>query len=318
MSGQKHPDTEALASLRAGLIGGLRGRRLASHVAGCARCASVSDQLGAVSSVLASVPAPALPDDFARQISAALAAEAAARESAHGAATASPAARSADRDSAQRVAPAPRPRQPAGPHRRQHGFRFRPAMAVVPVIAVVLAGFGYLLSHSSPSSSSSSALSEAAPSAAASASGPEPAGRAAAGAAARPNHRPAFFVTESGTRYQAASLRAQVLGELASNSADTTAPVPSAAAPAPASSPSSQFAAGNGAATSGGSAPSANLIGCALALTGKVTPSLVDQAFYQGKPVYVIAVPNHAWVVGRGCTASHPAVIASVSLTAAP
>jgi len=313
MSGQKHPDTEALASFRAGLIGGFRGRRLAAHIADCARCASVSDQLGAVSSMLASVPAAALPEAFQSQITAAIAAEAAARESAASAAATSPAgASSASRDSAERVAPAPRPR-PAPARRRQPGFRFRPAMAFVPVIAFLLAGFGYLLSRPGPSASSSSALSEGT-------SAPVPAASAAASAQARGPESAArpgasFVVIASGTNYQAATLRTQVRSQIAAQSA-SYAGVPSAVASPGSSSPISGLAGGNGTAASSG--VTATLTGCALSLTRDVTPSLVDRATYEGKPVYVIAVPGHAWVVGRGCTASHPDVIASVALTVAP
>jgi hypothetical protein len=53
-------------------------------------------------------------------------------------------------------------------------------------------------------------------------------------------------------------------------------------------------------------------------LIGNVVPSLVDRATYQGKQVYVIAVPSEAWVVGLDCTATHPDLITSVSLTGAP
>jgi anti-sigma factor ChrR (cupin superfamily) len=76
-SGERHPDTAALAEYRAGLTSGLRGKRLAAHVASCASCASVSDQLAAVSSALAAAPAPPLPDAVERRITAALATEAA-------------------------------------------------------------------------------------------------------------------------------------------------------------------------------------------------------------------------------------------------
>jgi hypothetical protein len=51
-----------------------------------------------------------------------------------------------------------------------------------------------------------------------------------------------------------------------------------------------------------------------LHLTGQMRPSLVDRATYQGKPAYVIAVTNWAWVVGTGCTASNPELIASVGV----
>jgi hypothetical protein len=44
---------------------------------------------------------------------------------------------------------------------------------------------------------------------------------------------------------------------------------------------------------------------------------LVDRATYQSQPVYVIAVPDKAWVVGVGCTASDPGLITTVGLTTA-
>ena len=66
MSRQRHPDAEALARYQAGDVDGFRGRRLAAHVADCARCASVTDDLAAVSTLLASVPAPSMPDAVER------------------------------------------------------------------------------------------------------------------------------------------------------------------------------------------------------------------------------------------------------------
>ncbi|MFZ0162643.1 MAG: hypothetical protein WAL12_03560, partial [Trebonia sp.] len=80
MTSQRHPDATALAEYKAGLTGGRRGwrpRRLAAHVASCASCASVNDQLAAVTTVLASAPEPAMPDAVESRIIAALATEAA-------------------------------------------------------------------------------------------------------------------------------------------------------------------------------------------------------------------------------------------------
>ena len=94
--------------------------------------------------------------------------------------------------------------------------------------------------------------------------------------------------------YHRATLGAQVLHQMALQAASHSA----AAQPGP----------------SGGSAPSQSLAGCVLRLTGNVPPSLVDRATYQGKPAYVIAVPDRAWVVGLGCTASNPAQITSIPL----
>ncbi|MFY9774528.1 MAG: hypothetical protein WAK28_08150, partial [Trebonia sp.] len=77
MTSQRHPDATALAEYKAGLTGGRRARRLAAHVASCASCASVNDQLAAVTTVLASAPEPAMPDAVESRIIAALATEAA-------------------------------------------------------------------------------------------------------------------------------------------------------------------------------------------------------------------------------------------------
>jgi hypothetical protein len=52
-------------------------------------------------------------------------------------------------------------------------------------------------------------------------------------------------------------------------------------------------------------------------LTGDVAPKFVDLATYQSEQVYVIAVPDEAWVVGIGCTAARPALITSVGLSSA-
>jgi hypothetical protein len=316
MSGQRHPDTETLASLRAGLVRGLRGRRLAAHVARCTRCAATGGELATVSSLLASAPTPPLPESFEQRISAALAAEAAARalaaSTSDGTAT-SPAALSpagADPGIAGEHAgvPVPAERPKAVPSRRQGpALRLRPAMAFFPLVIGVLAGFGYLLSTigGSNNSSSSQAFSTASPSAAA---------VPAAGEQLGPNRPATFVVTASGLNYLPRTLGTQVRLEMAaqynSGSGGQQSMAPSASA-----APSRR--AFSGSAASGFAAPSSNLTGCVLRVTGGVRPSLVDKAAYQGQPVYVIAVPARAWVVGRGCTASHPAIITSVALTGA-
>jgi hypothetical protein len=315
MSGQRHPDTETLASLRAGLVGGLHGRRLAAHVARCARCAATGDELAAVSSLLAATPTSALPESFEQRISAALAAETAARALTAGSsektATGPAALGQAGADPgiagehARARVPAKRPK--AAPSRRRGpALRLRPVMAFVPLVLVVLAGFGYLLSTiggPGSSSSSSEAFSSASPSA------------AAAGQQA-PNRPPTFVVTASGLNYLPSTLGSQVRLEMAarySSSSGQQSMAPSA------SGGTSHNSLAAGSATTIPSefgAPNSALNGCVLRVTGGVQPSLVDKAIYQGRPAYVIAVPARAWVVERGCTASHPAIIATVALTA--
>jgi hypothetical protein len=313
MSGQWHPGTEALAEYREGLIGGFRRRRLAAHVAGCGQCASVIERLDAVGSVLASVPAPAVPDEVERRIVAALAAEATARQTEgtarQGAAPSAEPGRHA-RPSGASGAPGSSRRRFRRPQRPQRPRRFRPVMTLVPAVAcLLLAGFGYLLSNLGGSSGPSGAVSAASASSAASAAQAAPGlpaeGSGTAGSVPgalspttggeRANGAPAgFVVTASGTSYQRATLGVQVRHQMAVQAANRSA--------------EGQMAAG------GGSAPSPSLAGCVLQLTRNVPPSLVDRATYQGEPAYVIAVQAKAWVVGLGCTAGYSELITSIPL----
>jgi hypothetical protein len=301
MTGQWHPDVTALAEYRAGLTGGRRARRLAAHVASCADCESVNDQLAAVTTVLASAPEPVMPDAVESRIMAALATEAAlvtetphdteaspATEAVHGTA--------AKRDTALRPVGGDggrRSRRRPGGGRSGPGNRWlRPAvLASAAAACLVLFGGVYGITHLSSGSSSSSAASSAAGSAAAGSESSPLAGPQAPGTRLEPAHSApvaAFTVTASGTNYLPATLALQVRAQLARSG---KAALPAAEA-----------------------APSAQLSACVLHLTGQLRPMLVDRATYQGKPAYVIAVTNRAWVVGTGCTASNPELIASVGL----
>jgi hypothetical protein len=297
MTSQWHPDATALAEYKAGLAGGRRARRLAAHVASCASCASVNDQLAAVTTVLASAPEPAMPDAVESRIIAALATEATlVTETPHDAEA--PHGTAAKRDTALR----PVGGDGGGSRRRPGGGRsgpgnrwLRPAvLASAAAACLVLFGGVYGVAHLSSGSSSSSAASSAAGTAAAGSESSPLAGAQAPGTHTRlepadSGQAAAFTVTASGTNYQSATLAQQVRAQLA-RPAKTAAP-PAADA-----------------------APSAQLSGCVLHLTGQMRPSLVDRATYQGKPAYVIAVTNWAWVVGTGCTASNPELITSVGL----
>ena len=76
MRGQMtHLDTDVLAEFRAGLITGRRGARITAHLGGCERCTALDEQLAGVRSLLASVPAPAMPDSVAQRLDTVLAAE---------------------------------------------------------------------------------------------------------------------------------------------------------------------------------------------------------------------------------------------------
>ena len=76
MRGQMtHLDTDVLAEFRAGLITGRRGAKIAAHLAVCDRCTVLDGNLAEVSALLASVPAPPMPDSVAQRLEVVLAAE---------------------------------------------------------------------------------------------------------------------------------------------------------------------------------------------------------------------------------------------------
>jgi hypothetical protein len=277
-------------------------------------------RLSEVSAYLASVPAPVLPDSVAARISAAIAAEAAARSAGNaqpgenGLAVDNQPAGDGQRpgDNAQPVDNQPAPQgegsagartlgpAPARARVRRRRRSLRTLLVAGPVLAVCLlfAGIGYALSNMPASSSSSVASGAAAPVPADSASGTSAAGSRAPASAPE---SPVFAVTDSGTKYQQATLAGQVQAALA---------VASAAGSQPGAS-SSNAAASSVAA---GQSPTPALLGCVEHLTGGGHPKLVDRATYQGTPAYVIASSSRVWVVGLGCTAADPELITSVPL----
>ncbi len=132
MRGQMtHLDTDVLAEFRAGLITGRRGVKIAAHLAGCDRCTALDDQLAGVSALLASVPAPPMPDSVAQRLETVLAAEVSRKNYAERAQVDRPGESGAhDRPAARR------------------GFRLATWRVLVPAGAamVLLAGGGYGLS----------------------------------------------------------------------------------------------------------------------------------------------------------------------------
>ena len=206
MSGQMtHLDTDVLAEFRAGLITGRRGARITAHLAGCDRCTALDDQLAGVSVLLASVPAPAMPDSVARRLDTVLAAEVTRRDN-------------AERARGDGTAESPAPRRPGG----NRGFRLLTLRVLAPAAAVVvLAAGGYGLSRLvgpegqvTASSSAGSAASPGHPYA--------PAAGPAKGAVSRPQRitpRPMVVVTGNANLSRAglaqqveAALRAPALG----------------------------------------------------------------------------------------------------------
>ena len=296
-----HLDTDVLAEFRAGLITGRRGTRIAAHLAGCGRCTLVDEQLAGVRSLLASVPAPAMPDSVARRLDTVLAAEVAQRDT-------------AQRDTAQRDAvlqdraeradgdgarESTAPRRPGG----NRGFRLLTLRVLAPAAAVVvLAAGGYGLSRinlgsstgSSASTSAGSAARAAAPSAAASAkSGSVNAPNAGPtkGAVSRPQGITAAGITvvTGHANLSHADLGQQVRAELL---------VPPAARTTRAASSTER--------------------GCVLRLIGSHPLELVESVRFEDNPATLVVARvgarDMAWVAAPDCSATHRHVLDTTSL----
>ncbi len=303
MRGQMtHPDTDVLAEFRAGLITGRRGARIATHLAGCGRCTALDEQLAGVRSLLASVPAPAMPDSVARRLDMVLAAEVAQRNAAQGSHAAREAvpgdrAERADGDGARE---SPAPRRPGG----NRGFRLLALRVLAPVAAVVvLAAGGYGLSRinlgsstgSSASTSAGSAERAAAPTAAASAkaggSVNAPSAGPTKGAVSRPQGITAAGITvvTGPANLTRGGLAQQVRAQLAvPPSARTTRAATSAER------------------------------GCVLKLIGVNRLELVESVRFEDSPATLIVARtgprDMAWVAAPDCSATHRHVLDTTSL----
>jgi hypothetical protein len=287
MRGQMtHPDSEVLAEFRAGLITGRDGARISAHLAGCARCAGLCDQLAEVSALLAAVPAPALPDALAQRFDGVLAAEAAKRNYSERAVG----------DSAGHRASGPRPR-------RHRDFRLVAMRVLAPAAAVVvLAAGGYGLSRIGASSTSSEAATSSTGSAnTANAAAARPAaGRpSAASSAGLPGHTmvPAFeapvkfAVIKSQRNYLRTTLRQQLERELqlyprVLGNAQQLAPGP--------------------------------VKECVLRVAGGTSSlALVERARFQGQPAIVIVANgprDAAWVTAANCSSTSARILATTTL----
>jgi hypothetical protein len=328
----RHPGTEELADFQAGMTDAARGDQLAAHIAECPECASVAERLSQVSAMLASIPPPAMPDGIEDRIMGALAVEAARRNSAGvdsvalatSASVPSPAPSSTV---ASLIGPSastppsdsPAPASPVLPlpvgvpslvAARRRAWRRQSMTAPLGVLVaaaacLMLAFVGYRLSGTGHPATSSAVGGGA--------SSQNSRGNAQAGGAPgtrRHTFNPpadtsmgpttvSFVVLVSRTNFQKATLRAQVIQQMAAPQNTD-----------PAASPGSSVSTGPG----GPLTPSAQLIGCVKHLLGSTRPVLVEEASYQSLPVYVIAIPNRVWVVARSATAADPEVLASATL----
>jgi len=297
MRGQMtHLDTDVLAEFRAGLITGRRGARIAAHLAGCGRCTALDEQLAGVSSLLASVPAPAMPDSVARRLDMVLAAEVAQRDTAQREAVLQDRAERADGDGARE---SPAPRRPGG----NRGFRLLALRVLAPAAAVVvLAAGGYGLSRinlgssTGSSASAGSAAQGAVPSAAASAK--------SGGSVSAPEAGPKRGAVSRPQGISAAGIT--VVTGHAHLSRDGLGQQVRAALNVPPSARTTR------------AATSAERV-CVLGLIGRQQLELVESVSFEGSPATLVVARtgahDTAWVAAPDCSATHRHVLDTTSLS---
>jgi len=287
MRGQMtHLDTDVLAEFRAGLITGRRGVTIAAHLAACDRCTALDDKLAGVSALLASVPAPPMPDSVAQRLEVVLAAEVSGKN-----------------NYAER-AQVDRPGESAAHDQRaaRHGFRLATWRVLVPAGAavVLLAGGGYGLSRLVGGPGSPPSFSSAAGSAAKSASSAVPSASSAARAGSPPEAAaaPVNPAASAGSQLRSpnrivnlspATLRQYVEAELR---------LPPAARPT--------------------KAASSQVLECVHLLAGTAPPVLVQSVRFDGQPATLIVArtgqDNRVWVAGPDCSAGHRDVLDTVTV----
>jgi hypothetical protein len=279
-----HLDTDVLAEFRAGLITGRRGTRIAAHLAGCDRCTALDDQLAGVSALLASVPAPAMPDRVAQRLDTVLAAEVARRdypERTQG---------DSSRESGTRDRPA-----------ASRGFRLLSLRVLAPAAVVLLAAGGYGVSRmiSPGNPPAASAGSAAAPLTSAASSSAASAGSAArsAGGALVPAAGP--------RRVSAATLRVAISPTNFSSSPATLKHQVETDLGVPLASRKTQ--------------PASSLVqGCVQLVAGGHELVRVESAHFEGRPATLIIArtgqDDTAWVAGPDCSATNRHVLAVTSV----
>ena len=340
-----HVGAETIAAFREDLLSRRKAARVAAHLAVCPQCAGVDAQLGAVTAVLAAVPAPQMPASLAARIEAALATEAAARAAgaaAEGTAptpgavphatgapgtfpaapapgTVGPAGTTRPAGTAPRAAgPAPRasgaarpgraPRHAAGPDRA--GRWSSPLvlrLAAATAAVVVLGGGGYVIARVVAGGSSGFTASSA--------------GSPGSGAAAEPSaaRRPAMTLAPEAGR---PALGTAGLPVVASGTDYQPGQERAQVARVLRDNPTPGRTAGTRHA-SPAAAGFPRLAACVAAVTGGGQPRLVDIARYRGRPAAVIVLPVagsqtvRVWIVGTGCPAHGGDVITAFTMAAA-
>jgi hypothetical protein len=308
-----HVSAETMARYRQGDLNQRRASHISTHLAGCDRCSALNQDLGGVTTLLASVSPPPMPDDLTARITSAIAAE------------------SARRSAAPQTAPAPAFSTAAPQHRaprRSRRPRVTPKLALSGLAAaaamVLVAGGIYeVVGHSgAPSSSASEGVPAAAP-ASRSANGPMAKAPASASGPAltyqRGGRKDSITPIATGTDFTPAALTSEATAEVRKYGARFTKTGSNDESPAH----SGQASAGPVTGEQGTFAdvPLASLRGCVNRIAAGSLVLLVDVAHYRGAAATVIvteaaeAGPMQIWVVGTGCSASSSDVLRHTTAT---
>jgi hypothetical protein len=306
-----HVSAETMARYRQGDLNQRRTSHISTHLAGCDRCSTLNEDLGGVTTLLAGVHAPPMPEDLTARITSAIAAESAKRAAALGAGKAA-------------VTGAPTAARQHRSPRRSRPPRIAPRTALgglAAAAAVVLVGGGIYEAVAHSGSTASTATSGA-PSAA------QHASRAAANgpmASALPVFGPALKYQRSGRRdtitpittsanFTPSGLSSQVTAEVKKYGAGFTKTGPNAQSSGQQGSASPAAVPGEQTRTFA-DIPVASLRGCVNRIASGSLVLLVDVAHYRGAPATIIVTeaaktgPMQIWVVGTGCSATSSDVL---------
>ena len=318
-----HVSAEKLAEFRPGDLSPRHSARIRAHLAKCTRCSALAEDLAGVSALLASVPAPPIPDHLAARIQTALATEATRRVTQpadHAAARAGTAV------PAGTAAPARTGRTaglggPGGRRGRPLPRRTVALRGLAAAAAVVVVGAGtYAIVESGSGSGSSAAPSGtvSAPAAGPAAGEPAHAAQSSPGQASfgptlrytRAGHQASVTPISSDTNYSAGNLNSEVSTEVSKYGTGFATAGPKAMSPEQGQ--SSAAARGQ---RSFGNMPVSALQGCVNRIAAGESVLLVDVARYRNAPATIIvteraeAAPEQIWVVGTGCSASRSDVL---------
>jgi anti-sigma factor ChrR (cupin superfamily) len=303
----RHVDAETLARYREGDLRGWRGWRIRAHLSRCAECRELSAELAEVTTMLASVSTPPMPEYLSARIQGALAHEAALRAVVDSSIP-HPATATAEQPPQETASPAgrdlgrPRRQRPARDWvPRWSGFGPPAALRVATAaaaVAVLVVG-GYEVAEHTGGPSAGSGRRESAP----------------ARLAPPVSYGPALRYQHSGQVNSVTPITTNT--DFTAGQLDRQIEKLSGYETPPGAAPNRSFTPAAPGNTSGTfrSIPVVDMSGCINRLAAGSLVILVDVADFQGTPALVILTevsqtgPKQIWVAGTGCSATRSDIL---------